>query len=132
MNNLILTSINTRTDLNDFFTVVDSFMREFMSFELDVNIDDNIRWAIAHKMIQRILETCSLEQLEYLMVKYHNLFKSIIEKSLVTGPVGMSEDQQNEQALRRYMLVREKTHVFLFLEVMVRRIDAELLKGKVT
>ena len=30
------------------------------------------------------------------------------------------------------MLVREKTHVFLFLEVMVRRLDAETLKGQIT
>lgn len=51
VNNLVLLSINAKEDLGEFFTVVDSFMREFTSFDLDLSIDDNIRWAIAHKII---------------------------------------------------------------------------------
>jgi hypothetical protein len=51
VNNLILQSINAKEDLSDFFSTVDSFMREFTSYDLDLSIDDNIRWAIAHKII---------------------------------------------------------------------------------
>lgn len=29
-------------------------------------------------------------------------------------------------------MVREKTHIFLFLETMVRRLDAERIKGNMT
>ena len=36
------------------------------------------------------------------------------------------------EPLQRYLLVREQTHTFLFLETMVRRIDAEHLKGPLT
>ena len=36
---------------NLIFSTVDSFMREFTSYDLDLSIDDNIRWAIAHKII---------------------------------------------------------------------------------
>ena len=34
--------------------------------------------------------------------------------------------------VQRYLLVREKTHVFLFLETMIRRLDAERIKGELT
>jgi len=51
VNNLIVQSINAKEDLVDFFATVDSFMREFSSYDLDLSIDDNIRWAIAHKII---------------------------------------------------------------------------------
>lgn len=66
------------------------------------------------------------------MVKYHALFKGILDKSLQAGPIALSEELQKDAAVKRYMLVREKTHVFLFLEAMVRRLDAEVLKGRVT
>jgi hypothetical protein len=66
------------------------------------------------------------------MVKYHSLFKQILDKSLASGPVLLSDELQQEAALKRYMLVREKTHVFLYIEAMVRRLDADVLKGRVT
>lgn len=66
------------------------------------------------------------------MVKYHSLFKTILDKSLTSGPVLLSDELQQEAALNRYMLVREKTHIFLYIEAMVRRLDAEVLKGRVT
>jgi len=51
VNNLIVQSINAKEDLVDFFATVDSFMREFSSKDFDLSVDDNIRWAIAHKII---------------------------------------------------------------------------------
>lgn len=131
VHNLVSQSINPRS-VDDFFVVIDSFMREFTSYELDHSVDDNIRWAIAHKVLLRVFETCSLEQLEHLMVKYHGLFKSILDKSLQAGPIGVSEEQAHDYAVKRYMIVREKTHVFLFLECMIRRLDSEVLKGRIT
>ena len=64
VNNLVTQSINCRDNFDDFFACVDSFMQEFASDELDHNVDDNIRWAIADKILTRIFETCSLAQLE--------------------------------------------------------------------
>lgn len=91
VNSLITQSINPSSpDL--FIQTVDGFMQEFASSELDKSIDDNIRWAIAHKVIQRILETCSLDQLESLIVKYFQLFRGILDKPLVAGPVAVSEE----------------------------------------
>lgn len=51
VNNLVLQSINPTEDINEFFTIVDGFMGEFSSTALDQSVDDNIRWAIAHKII---------------------------------------------------------------------------------
>lgn len=34
--------------------------------------------------------------------------------------------------LERYLQIREKTHLFLFLETMVRRLDPEAVKGRIT
>ena len=32
----------------------------------------------------------------------------------------------------RYLLVREKTQIFLFLETIIRRLDPEKIKGEIT
>ena len=45
-------------------------MDEFKDTKYDDSVDDNIRWAIANKIIGRVLEWCSLEQLEAIMLKY--------------------------------------------------------------
>ena len=34
--------------------------------------------------------------------------------------------------IERYLMVREKTHIFLLLETMVRRLDVNRLKGPIT
>jgi hypothetical protein len=34
-------------------------MAEFLDTATDENIDDNLRWAIANKILARIFETCS-------------------------------------------------------------------------
>jgi hypothetical protein len=73
-------------------------------------------------VVARVFETCSLENLEQLMVKYFDSrFKKTLEKSVVDG-----------DPLTRYLTVREKTHVFLLIEICVRRLDADTIKNNVT
>lgn len=69
-----------------------------------------------------MLETCSLEYLEALFIKiFETKLKASIERKL--------DDLKN---LPLYMLVREQTHVMLMLEIFVRRLDAEVLRGVIT
>jgi predicted nucleotide-binding protein (sugar kinase/HSP70/actin superfamily) len=83
---------------------------------------DNLRWAVADKVVARVFETCSLEYLEQLMAHYfEQKFKKTLEKSVLDG-----------DSLTRYLTVREKTHVFLLIEICVRRLDSDALKNKVT
>lgn len=84
--------------------------------------DDNLRWAIANKIINRVLETCSKERLEELLI---NIFVSRIQPSLQKDLVHLSQ-------LELYNTVREKTHVLLMLEIVVRRLDPkEAIRGRV-
>jgi hypothetical protein len=38
---------------------VGDFINDFLDRKLDTNIDDNVRWALASKIVIRVLETCS-------------------------------------------------------------------------
>jgi len=46
------------------------------------------------------------------MVQYFVQFQSTLKKNF------------DEDPLEMYLQVREKTHIYLFLEIMIRRIDA--------
>jgi len=54
--------VNKQKTFDGFFEIVDSFMIEFFNIK-DRSIDDNLRWAIAHKILARVFETCPLEYL---------------------------------------------------------------------
>ena len=69
-----------------------------------------------------MLETCSLAYLQELFVR---IWDTKLKSSLETTFDGL-------QPKDLYMLVREKTHVMLFLEIFVRRIDSDTLKGRIT
>lgn len=105
-----------------FSQIFDSFFTEFSDKNLDQSLSDNIRWAIANRIISRILETCSPAYLAKLLITYFVKFQKTLSEQYDPS---MSE-------LNWYLLVREKTHIFLFLEIMVRRIDTDDLKGIVT
>ena len=122
INNFIRVSILKQASLDDFMAIFVTFMDEFKDTKYDDSVDDNIRWAIANKIIGRVLEWCSLEQLEAIMLKYFAQFQETLGKQF----------EPSMSPLERYHLIREKTHIFLFLETMVRRIDAERIKGEIT
>ena len=54
----------------EFVAVFDSFYGEFKDAAFDDSVDDNIRWAIANKIMKPALEWCELEHLEAIMVKH--------------------------------------------------------------
>ena len=56
------------------------------------------------------------------MLKYFAQFQEALAKQF----------EPSMNPLQRYLLIREKTHIFLFLETMVRRIDADKIKGEIT
>lgn len=56
------------------------------------------------------------------MLKYFAQFQEALGKQF----------EPSMTPVQRYLLIREKTHLFLFLETMIRRIDAEQVKGEIT
>ena len=63
VSNYIRESIVKVPTLDDFMSVFGTFMDEFRDTGFDDSIDDNIRWAIANKVLGRVLEWCSIDQL---------------------------------------------------------------------
>jgi hypothetical protein len=95
-------------------------MSEFLSRRLDTSIDDNVRWAIARKIIVRILETCPQDYLEELMVENHKTFiQVLIDSNFEDFIIDPSEF---------FNLVREKTFVMIFYEVMFRRLSTKSIR----
>lgn len=122
VSNYIRTSVLKLESEPDFMEVFDKFYAEFRDSDHDESVDDNIRWAIANKILGRIIEWCSLDKLEAVMLKYFTQFQDILAKPF---EVGMDP-------LKKYLLLREKTHILLFLESIVRRLDPEILKTRIT
>lgn len=78
--NIIVTQqINILQPISKFMKCLTEFMNEFLNRNMDLEIDDNIRWSIATKIIMRILETCSQEQLTEFMVQYSLKFEDVLK-----------------------------------------------------
>jgi hypothetical protein len=92
-------------------------MTQFLDQSIQ-SCDDNLRWSIANKLINRILETCNINYLEELLM---TIFKTKLQTSL-------NKDITLYKQQDYYNLVREKTHVLLMLEIFVRRLDATILR----
>ena len=74
VSNYIRTSILKFESIDEFMTIFDKFYGEFRDASYDDSVDDNIRWAIANKILGRVLEWCSLDKLEAVMIKYFTQF----------------------------------------------------------
>jgi hypothetical protein len=61
--NIIVTQQINVMKIEEFKDCVSEFMNEFLNRNMDLQIDDNIRWSIARKIIVKILESCSQEYL---------------------------------------------------------------------
>ena len=122
MSNFIRTSIVKVDSVEEFMVVFDKFYEEFRDTGYDDSIDDNIRWAIANKILGTVLEWCSLDKLEAVMIKHFTQFQEILSKQF----------ESTMEPLERYLMVREKTHILLFLETMIRRLDPEIVKTQIT
>jgi|LakMenEpi03Aug12_release.lakeMendotaPanAssembly.Ray.scaffolds.fasta_scaffold2127752_1 hypothetical protein len=70
-------------------------MRLFFDVDSDRQVEDNIRWAVAQKLINRILETCPLTYLPEIMVFY---FVKDFKRSLTA---------EAKDPLDLYLLARE-------------------------
>ena len=66
--NIVITQQINTLPRDQFIECVGEFIREFTDRNKDHSVDDNIRWAIAKKVIVRILETCSTEKLADIMI----------------------------------------------------------------
>jgi len=87
----------------EFLSVASKFIEEFMDRNLDMKLDDNVRWAIAVKIIIRILETCPQDCIVELVVQWNQKFLD----SLVHSNFSDFESDPGEY----YRLVREKTYI---------------------
>jgi hypothetical protein len=48
---------------------------------MDQGVCDNIRWAVAEKIIKRILETCPQDKLVELMLECNSAFMNVLERT---------------------------------------------------
>ena len=107
---------------HEFIECVSEFVNEFLNRNMDMNIDDNIRWAIAKKIIIRILETCSREYLADFMIHWHDKFCNEVLRDT------KFEDYRVENYTELFNLVREKTFIMIFYEIMYRRLSVKEIK----
>ena len=110
---------------HEFIDCVSEFINEFLNRSMDSSIDDNIRWAIAKKIIIRILETCSKEQLADLMIHWHHRFRV----EVLAGD--KFDDFGDNDPIELFNLVREKTFIMIFYEIMYRRLPVQMIKEEV-
>ncbi len=68
LNNFVLNVANSKPSFSQFFQVVEPLLNAFFD-EAHTQIADNYRWAVASKLINRILETCPSNYLENLFIK---------------------------------------------------------------
>lgn len=80
VSNFVRTTIIKAPSTDEFTAIFDKFYQEFKDAGFDDSIDDNIRWAIANKILKTTLEWCSLDQLEHLTVKYFPQFQETLAK----------------------------------------------------
>jgi len=90
---------------------------------MDQSIVDNIRWAIAKKIIMRILETCSQDKLAELMVRWNSDLISVLKDTKFRD--------YRDRPQEFYNLVREKTFIMIFYEIMYRRLSIDVIKKTV-
>lgn len=90
---------------------------------MDQSICDNIRWAIANKVIVQILETCPQDRLVDLMVKWNADFIHVLKDEKFIDHF--------EEPLEFFNLVREKTLIMIFYEIMYRRLSPQMIKETV-
>jgi hypothetical protein len=121
--NIIVTQQINALPKADFVTCVSEFMSEFRNRGMDHSVCDNIRWAIARKIIVRILETCSQEKLLEVMLHWNSDFVAVLKSTEFS-------DLQ-DQPLALFNLVREKTFVMVFYEIMFRRLPTQVIKETV-
>ena len=74
VNNFVRNSLVKIEKDEDFTVVFDKFMNEFRDRSFDDSVDDNIRWSLASKIISKVLEWCSIERLEGILIKYFAIF----------------------------------------------------------
>lgn len=106
----------------EFLKAVSGFMDEFLDRSIDQSVEDNIRWAIASKIIARILETCPQERLVDIFVKLNSRLLGTLE-----APFSAFEGEQ----IGFFNLVREKSHVMAFYEILYRRLAVQMIKTDV-
>lgn len=106
---------------NVFMGTLASFFDEFFNHETDKNVDDNLRWAIMNKIIMPILEQCSKEYLALVMIEYTRHLEEILKTPF-------TKRELQEDPLRFYQFVKEKTHIFLVFELFYRRLTPEQIK----
>jgi hypothetical protein len=78
--------------------------------------DDNVRWAIARKIILRVFETCDKDKLIDLVVHWNAKFMGVINENF---PINYGDQ------LDFYHLVKEKSFVMAFYEVVYRRLNVD-------
>ena len=121
--NIIVTQQINILPKEEFISCVSDFYSEFRNRTMDQSIVDNIRWAIAKKVIVRILETCSQDKLAELMVRWNPDLITVLKDTKFRDYCDKPQEFFN--------LVREKTFIMIFYEIMYRRLPIDVIKQTV-
>ncbi|CDW71353.1 dna-dependent protein kinase catalytic subunit [Stylonychia lemnae] len=117
---IIEQSIN-KMPLHQFKQTFSQFMDEFMNRQIDLSVDDNLRWAIMKKIILKILESCSQEFLADIMIEFTPQLEIVLKESIFL----------QKDPLEQYQLIKQKKWIFLVFEVMFRRLKPETIRQQV-
>lgn len=80
LHNYVKTSIVHLKTTQEFIVTFDKFYEEFKDTAYDDSVDDNIRWAIANKILKPALEWCELDNLEAIMLKHFTEMQATLAK----------------------------------------------------
>jgi hypothetical protein len=119
--NIIVTQQINTLPKQEFIDACSGFLSDFQNRSLDQSIDDNIRWAIAKKIMVRIFETCSQEKLVDLVTTYNSEFMNILRDTKF-------EEYHFDSPHEFYNLVKEKTYIMVFYEIVYRRLPVKTVK----
>lgn len=118
--NIIVTQQINLLSPDEFQESASGFIKEFLDRNLDKNVDDNTRWAVASKIIFRILETCPQQRLADLFVLWNEAFLKSLKDPF--------ENYEHDH-IEFFNLVREKSHIMAFYEILYRRLPVSMIKG---
>lgn len=120
--NIIITQHINELPTRDFLDCANGFIEEFLQRGMDTSVKDNIRWAIARKIILRIMETCSQHQLEELLVVWNTKWLQVLQQT---------EYSEQTDPVELFNFVQEQTYLMDFYEVVYRRLPLDKIKGSV-
>ena len=104
---LFITAHVNKLPAGEFARFFDDLFFEFLDRSTDTSTDENLRWAIARRILLVVLDTCSEAQLEALMSRHMKRFEDLLKVPLeARGPAEGGE--AGDPQLDYYLMIVER------------------------